>query len=332
MNDDIEKLLYRIITGKLIFYYDNQEYCLVQPNNIIKYRANLLYSSIINDEKYNEWMRNENLERYMMFLGVWNNDMVSFVNKADRQMDDLKISLYNNRFNTKQLSRIRKQLQSIRDQLGSALGIKQTYYAHTLEGYAESAKHEYIVTETLFNNNQKTFSSQTSHSLFSNLLSEINQHNITTGSYRKLARSELWRSYWNLGKEHIFEKSISEWTDEQRSLSGFSNMYDSIYNHPERPTDSVIEDDDMLDGWMILQHRGNEKNKQQEELLKSNPKLGKAQEVFVFTDNAATASEILDMNSNEAMAAIRERFYKIDKFEQVDQQKLPDVFESLSKK
>ena len=331
MNEDIDRLLYRIITGKLIFNYNNKEYCLVQRTSILKYRATLLYSSIINDEKYNEWIRNENLEKYMMFLSVWTRDMASFVTRADKQMDDLKVSIYNNRFNLKQTNKLKKQLQSTREQLNNVLVVKQTYHAHTLEGYAESLKYEFIIMNTLFHKKKKVFSSHTAHSIFNSLVSEINQYNISSSNYRQLARSEMWRSYWSLGKEQVFNKAISSWTDEQRSLAGFSNMYDSIYAHPEKPPDSVIEDDDMLDGWMILQNRTNDKNKQQDELLKSNPKLGKAQEVFVFTDNANTASEILDMNSNETLATIKERFHKIDKFEKLDQHQLPDVFENLNK-
>jgi hypothetical protein len=332
MSHEIESTLYRILTGRLIFSYDVKEYCLIQPSNKIKYQSSILYNSIINDEKYNEWIREENLERYMIFLGVWDKEMSNYLNKSNKQIEDLKVALYTNRYNNNQSKRIRNQLASTRDRVNNIYIIQQTYKAQTLEGYAESVRNEFIISNTLYYKKRKVFKSITnSYTLFSSLLLEINQQTISPILYRQLARSDLWRSYWTISKGDIFEGPVSEWTDEQRSLAGFSSMYDSVFSHPEKPADSVISDDDVLDGWMISQSRTNDKNKQQEELLKSNPKLGKAQEVFVFTDNPQSASEIIDMNSGEAMAAIRERFSSLDKHKELKHSQLPDIHESLQK-
>jgi hypothetical protein len=72
MNDnDKELLLYRIISEKTIFYYLNEEYILVSPSIDIKYRASLIYDNIINEEKYEEWFREENSENIMIGLGIW---------------------------------------------------------------------------------------------------------------------------------------------------------------------------------------------------------------------------------------------------------------------
>lgn len=332
MTHDIEYTLYRILTGKLIFFYNNREYCLIQPSNDIKYKASILYNNIINDEKYNEWIREENLERYMIYLGVWDREMASYLNKSGKQIEELKTALYTNRYNNNQTKRIRNQLASIRDRINHINNIQQTYKAQTLEGYAENIKYEYIVTSTLYNKKNKLVKSvSNSYTLFSSLLSEINQHTISSALYRKLARSDLWRSYWGVSKGDIFPGTIGDWTDEQRSLAGFSAMYDSVFSHPEKPSDSVLDDDDMLDGWMILQSRANEKNKKQEEILKSNPKLGKAQEVFVFTDNEQSAAEIMEMNSGAALSVMQERFHTLDKHKELKHSQLPDIHESLQK-
>jgi len=221
----------------------------------------------------------------------------------------------------------------MRKRVNDLQNTKQSYYTQTLEGYAESIKYEYIVINSVYKGKKRVFakfgSLQNSYDHFSAIVNEINQYTISTPLYRSIARSDYWRSFWTIDKTNVFKGPVTLWTEEQRTLAGYSAMYDSIYEHPEHPIDSVINDDDMLDGWMIMQRREREKTKQQDTIVKSNSKLGKAQEVFVFTDNADAAREVMDMNSAEANLAIAQRSYSIDKTGSIAQGSLPDVQKEL---
>jgi hypothetical protein len=68
MVQELERDIYRILSGKLLFSYNKKKYVLTFPKPILKYKANLIYESIINDEKYNEWIRLENLDKYMQYM------------------------------------------------------------------------------------------------------------------------------------------------------------------------------------------------------------------------------------------------------------------------
>lgn len=333
MDHELEDGLLRIISGKLIFKYRGEEYTLKSPSIDIRYKASLLYNNIINEEKYNEWIRFDNLDRFMQYLEVWNNEMSDFLKKSDSRLEDLKVGLYNNRFNSKMTTKNRNQLSYLRNKISELHNIKQSYYTQTLEGYAESIKYEYIIINTLYRGKKKVFEKfgavQNSYNDFTDIVNEINKHSISTSFYRKIARSDLWRSYWGIDKNNIFDGTVSSWTEEQRMLSGYSSMYDSVYSHPEKPPDSVIEDDDMLDGWMIAQRREIEKTKQQESMIKSSPKLGKAQEVFIFTDSAEGAKEVIGMNSPEALLTMNQRSNTINKNNSIDHTMLPDVQKEL---
>lgn len=60
-------------------------------------------------------------------------------------------------------------------------------------------------------------------------------------------------------------------------------MYDSIAESPESPSDEIILDDDMLDGWLIIQRRERElrtKQKAAEDVI-SNEKIANSDEVFI---------------------------------------------------
>jgi len=335
MINDIESDLYRILSGKLIFTYKNKEYELRSQHADLKYKANLIFQSIMNDEKYNDWMRAEYLDNYMTSLGMWNKDMTLFMKNSEKTIDDLKVSLFSSRFNTKQSDRTRKTLASIREKINDLSDKRASFYGNTLEGYAESIKYEYLITNTIFHNDKKVFKSftsdQNSYTEFTALINEINKYSLNAKIYRKIARSELWRSYWNVGKERVFNDAVVDWSDEQRSLVSFSTMYDSVYNHPEKPPDSVINEDDSLDGWMILQYRNAEKAKQQDQIVGGSSQMAKAQEVFIFTDSQEGVEQVMEMNSADSVAIMQDRFRAINRVGNVDQQSLPDVYESLNK-
>ena len=67
-------------------------------------------------------------------------------------------------------------------------------------------------------------------------------------------------------------------------LCSFSRMYDSVYKNTECPSDDVIQDDDMLDGWFIQQTKEQEerqKEKLSEDKL-SHLKHGNGQELSQY--------------------------------------------------
>lgn len=332
---DIEHYVNRILSGKLLFSYKNRLYTLLYPNITLRYKASLLYESIINDEKYNEWITVNNLEKYMEYLGVWNREMAEFMNHSPKQLESLKVSLYQNRLNSALTKKNRQQISYLRTKMNSVSQTKQYFYNQTVEGFAESIKHEFIIVNTLYYKKNKVFnkfkSNNNSSNDFNNLVTEINNYTLDTSIYRSIARSDFWRSFWNINKNNIIDKPISEWTDEQRTLASYTSMYDGVYEHHDKPNDSVIEDDDMLDGWLIHQRKEYEKSKQENSLLNNNNKLAKAQEVFIFTDTQEGIKEITEMNSQEALLDIAQRRHSIEKNGEINQSSLIDVQKQIRK-
>ena len=230
---------------------------------------------------------------------------------------------------------MRKKIIITQKEIDKIASSKQGFFTNTLEGYADSIKHEFIICSTLYKNNKKVFSNNlkdsASYTHFNNIVNEINKYVLTIKDYKAIARSQLWKSYWNSSnKNNIFCEYAMDLTDEQRSLLNISRMYDSIYEHPECPEDSVIEDDDMLDGWMIIQRKNNAKNKKQKSL--GNNKINEANEVFIVTDNTEDVASIVDLNTDENKAILMEKLKYINSNSnqgQVEDFNLPDVQRDL---
>ena len=259
MNDAaLEILLYRIISGKFYFFYKNDTYELRQPSIDIKYESEILYNKIIYEEKYNEWLREDNLDRILTTLGLWTMDTKTILKSLDKSIDDTKVRLYEQRASTKAVQDNKKKLKTIRNQINRLLNSKSDIFSHTLEGYASSIKNEHVICNTLYKDNKLVFdkgikNNEHSYTLFNNLVKEINEHVLDSPQFKLLARTDMWRMYWNANKGNVFPGSASEWSFDQRTLVNVSRMYDNVHEHPECPEEEVIKDDDMIisDSWDI---------------------------------------------------------------------------------
>lgn len=325
MNEDLELLLYRIFSGYLIFYVNNEKYILKSASIDLKYEAQILYNSIINDEKYNDWFREENLDNLLIYLNLWSKDTTMIIKDIEKKIENSKVDYYNHFKLSDKKKTTKKNLDSYRKQLNSILSKKEELYSNTLEGYANSIKNEFIITNTLYKNNNLVFHNKNNsdnYLLFNTIVSELNKYTIIISDFKKLARSNIWRSYWNIKKNNVFMDNLS---DDQRTLVSISQMYDRVYEHPDSPSDEIIEDDDALDGWMISQRRKIEKDKKQQQIDTINPKLKNAQEVFLFANNQQEAQEIIQLNSPESLNRMRSKIAHVNKFGLTEESQLPDV-------
>jgi hypothetical protein len=306
MNDsDLEFLLQRIINRSLIFSYNDKDYTLYQPNSRIKYKAEIIYDHIINDEKYEDWLRFNDVENYLIVLGLWMPNTKDQIKNIEQGIDTVKIDLFKNYRIPEQKKNNKKQLSRLKKQLSSILDIKNDFASHTLEFHALNLKNQYIIKNTLRHKGKKVFTSDNIDYVFFNaLLRQINEYNINIDKLKLLARSQLWRSYWNADKNNIFPDSVINWSDDQRILVNVSRMYDSVYDHPECPDDDVIEDDDALDGWMLLQKENRKKEKKEKQFQSINPKLKNAQNVYFPAESQKDIQEINNLNDATAKALI----------------------------
>jgi hypothetical protein len=331
MNDaDLELLLYRILSGKIIFFYKNEQYELRSPSAELRYESQVMYNNIINDEKFNEWIREDDLDGLLISLGLWTRDTKVIMKDIESKIDKTKVELFLNSALGEKVKKIRKSLGNLRNQLNTIMNHKNDMFTNTLEGYASSIKHEFIICNTLFKNNKKVFENknindQTSYLYFNDIVNEVNKQSISIENYKKLAQSNMWRSYWNCSKEQVFKNAVVDWTDDQRTLVSIAKMYDSVYEHPECPAENIIADDDMLDGWMIYQREKIKKAKKEEQIDRLNPKLKNAQEVFLTPQSKEEITEIMELNSSENLMKIKNRANTINQKGSVEVFDLPDV-------
>lgn len=338
-DNNLEESLYQILSGIYYIEYLDEEYLSV-PNTLLeKRRASLLYQEVMDSLGFEDYMITwQEAQLLTNHLGYWNDNNEVALKGFEKMIENLKVDMYKSYMRDDICDSLRKQIKKINDSIQKAMLNKYKLYDSTKEYYAENIKRQYLVAMSIRDkdNNRvfqhKDFSIDHNSNLITCMLNFIDSKRLNSTIIRKIARSEPWRSMWVIGKPNIFEKPIVEWTDEQRLLSSYSKMYDNVYDSLECPPDKVIEDDDMLDGWFIVQRRERE-NKQKEsgvdKLIGKKHKNNGQQEVFFLANNIQEASSIYNMNDEAAKAIIKSREQTIKTKGEVDHGDLPDVQNEL---
>lgn len=331
-DQEIEFLLYRIISGKQYFTYDNKEYCLFSPSNEVKYNALRIYFDIIEEEKFNGWLRESVLHLLLIGNKCWStNTKIELIN-LEKSIDKNKKELYKNRMNNSLVSEIRRKLESTRKRIEKINRPKNELYQYTLEGYANNIKNEYIISNCLFCNGQKVFNfneqNTLSFLLFNGLINASNEASISVSDIRLLSKSSLWRAIWSCNRHNPFGvDGAINLTNDQKVLINFSFMYDSVYDHTERPEDFVIDDDDMLDGWMLYIKDKISQHRSESQISKTHKN---AQEVFLMAGNSEDLEKISDMNSDIGKSIIKSRLNQIQNSNQtISDSELPDIAQEI---
>lgn len=274
-----------------------------------------------------ELMTEEDLDSWMAENELWTFMDDKTTENINKDIEKLKVEAYNSRNNTKILKSIKAYIKAANLQLSSHLNKKYMYYSNTCEGVASNDRLSWIIENTTYLNNKlynfKNLSIEyVVHEFQSSFLSESN--------IRELARNEPWRSIWttreNSGLKLFNNPENTDLTFNQRNLLVWSQIYDNIQESVDCPDDVVIQDDDMLDGWFILQRKKREKEKLEKQLddTMKNDKIKNSKEVFLVASNEKDIELIDSLNDPMTMAIKKQRENFVKNKGYVDDHMLPD--------
>lgn len=338
--DEIRKnsIISRISSGLIYRLYNNQLYKLIPPSNDIIALSELVYSEIINNLKFDSLITKEQALHILNKRKIWSSKDEEQLTLVNKSIDDYKLALYKALYNKNEQKKIRKQISNLETILTKLYIRKSSLDYMTLESFAENMRDEFVIANCIldkkshqvYNYYNFWLSDPTLLNLFINF---IKNNNISVAEYREIARTEPFRSIWSIGKHNIFNKKGFQLTLEQRNIIMFSRMYDSVYESIERPTNEVIEDDYMLDGWFVFQKRDYEKKikqKEADELLgkkddKKSNRANNAGEMFIVAQNKEEINKVMDLNDIGNRMKMKERTNIVTEHGSIEEQNLPDV-------
>jgi len=325
-----ERLINRIICGYQYITFKGVIYKLANPSTDTKVAADNLYDRTYQDNLFSQFILKENIDSVLIHTEVITDTHYKDLNLTEKQLEKAKINLYKMFFNKRQNENYRKQIHNLSKLINESYNRKHSLDFLTLEHYCENIKNEYIISQTLSDNNNYIFKEYPNieYNRFNSLAQLIARNVIPVDDYKRIARGDSWRKIYTAENNNIFSCSASEYTEEQKALLSISRMYDRVYSHPECPDEKIIEDDDALDGWMLHQQAENKRKNKQEGVSKTLGKAQNADEVFVMAPDRTDTEHlesIMELNTPAALRKMDMRTTKLEKGVSIDDTYLPDT-------
>jgi hypothetical protein len=252
------------------------------------YDAELIYSEAFNNAVFEGCLTNQQL---VDMLGA-PIDFISEIKKNNDLLVQKKQKLYEWR-DTPSVQQYRDDIKGVREGINFLMSCQYKFFVNSAEFVASESKHVFLCEKYKVNT----------------ILERSSEAKI-----RSVARSYEWFSLYNAGFK------FKTWTHDAIDLLNWTKRYDNIRQHADCPEDSVINDDDLLDGWTTYTSK-----------KKNDDVTHDGKEVFIpVTDekghpvfNPQRIKEIQDKNSPEAKFMIKLREKKMMKGE-ISDKDLPD--------
>ena len=274
-----------------------------------------LESSLIFDRSYSEAYRDEVMNQddmleWMVEQGVWSKKEDDRIEGLKKDIERCQIEIYNARNNRDKAEHIRIYIRAGEEQLVGLLSQQLEYYNNTIEGIANTEKAQWLIEHCTFLDGQPYDFAEMS---ISYVYSSHRETLLQGGEIRELARNEPWKSLWmtrnDTGCDLFLDAKHRILNDNQKNLIVWSQMYDNIQESMDCPSNDVINDDDMLDGWFIVQSKKRDKERIESEFENStkSDKIKNSDEVFVMAGSQADVGRIESMNDIGGRMTIKQR-------------------------
>jgi hypothetical protein len=322
-----EFFICRIRSGKLNLKISEQYICIVPPTFDIIMQSCETYNESYEKAYIDGIMDEDENFNFMIEHELWSWEEEEKIKVIQKDIEKLKMQIYNSRKNDKLVKTIRAYLRAGEKQLSELHSKKNQYYSNTCEGIAWSDKNAFILKNTTYvENNLYNFDEFS----LNYVMDEYQKSFLTESQCRELARNEPWKSLWIIKDKaniKLFNNPPeTDLTYNQKNIVIWSQMYDNVQESLECPSKDVIDDDDMLDGWFLVQSKKREQETAQKEFENNtkSDKIKNSSEVFMMASNKQEVDNVDNMNTFHSQMVKKQRFNLLKSKTQAEQSEFMD--------
>lgn len=324
----------RIIAGATQVKVRNRNFILASPSREHRLLANEVFKDAWQESHLVGVLTYTEIRECLIVRGLWSAHDEEQLKLLTEKIEDFKVGLYENWADSGARFQIRHALDKGRAEATRLEGIRHSLDHITCDGIATSAKIRCLIGCSIKRGDGTPYWDDPlvclsePDDILEQIIEQVLINRLNEAETRELSRNEPWRSIWSARQyagNGLFGAPAVDLTDEQRTISLWSSIYDSIKEHPECPADDIIDDDDMIDGWLILQRRKREESqakKRGDEI--TNAKIRDADEVYILSsaEDAHKVGKLNDINAQNIKAA---RMAFLKQRGQVNEVHMPDT-------
>ena len=277
---------------------------------------NALNEEMMTEHQMTEWMIEHNL---------WSHHEEKDLEGLRKNIEDVKVEVYKLNKEKNKASQLKRYLRSVEKKLNDQINKKNLYYYNTCESIANLEKLRYIIKRNCLRNDRVC---DLDDDELDYALDCFRESILQEDIIRELARTEPWRSLWFIkgnNKQNLFVDLGRDITINQQNLVLWSQTYDNIHESMDCPSEDVINDDDMLDGWLISESRKRKQEKVEKDMNnKMSDKVKNSSEVFLMASDVDEAKDIDNINTYHAKVIKKQRQAAINQHGTVTQDKFQD--------
>lgn len=327
-----EFFINRIWSGYTKYQHDGMTLRIQDPTKEIKYEAEEIYYKTYDRAINSGILTSDDMLSVLRNYGIWTPEDDDNWKNYPKDIDRLKIQMFKYAIRTNLVAGFRRTLSAVRGRYEDLRQKKNSFFQSSADGVANFAKWQYIIGRCTRHRNRKCDWSQIS---IHNVMNYYYNSRINDILLRYLAHNTPWTIITSSSEylHGISDKSAVELTDEQIGLLSWTTMYGNVRKSHDSPADFIIDDDDMLDGWLLTKQkeRQSQQIEQTQESLFSD-KVGKHSEILLMASNKREAEDIYNMNDAKTEAVRQSRMKQLLKNQQMQDAQFNDVALDLKMK
>jgi hypothetical protein len=324
----------RIINGVFRCKINEIFYIIKQPDRRVRHIAQQIYFDAIKDAELEGMYNDDELDKFLIENNLWSDQKEKDFKQIQLDIEELKVKLFQSIYKSEEKKVLRKMIFIAKENLLSLYQQKNAYNHLSCDGFASTMKMRYLVGKSLkYEDDTDVWKNDDFWKNTDPILEEATSiyidNKISEKDFREIARTDPWRTIWSCRKSEgsLFGVPSVDLTDEQRSIIIWSSLYDNIYEHPNSPSEEIIQDDDMIDGWLILQRR--ERNKKQAKVevedFISNDKIKNSGEVFIIAQSKEDINRVDSLNDDQSKIIKKQRLKYLNEKGHIDESQMPDT-------
>jgi hypothetical protein len=323
-----ERLVAQIAWGCLWFADSDTSYIL-RPSTIAEQaKAARVYEAALRRAQADELLSDDEWIEAHISRGEWSIEEEEKMEALKKDIRTLKRGMLDYVYQTDKLETIRRAVRKAESVFSELAQRRQSLLLHSAEHFATMSQQRYLigrvtlrVDESPLWPDELEFDAIEDHSLLDRLSRYFfDDSRLRDSVIRQLARSVAWRALWSSMTTCgcIFNGNPMEWSQNQKQLVYWSKVYDNVFESYDRPTDEVVNDDDLLDSWFLRQGDKSDERltkKMADDILGVNNKKtkpGANTETFVITSREG-AAKVYAMNDARGRIEIQMRQREMNK-------------------